>query len=106
MSFGLKNVGATYQRLVNMMFFDLIDKIMEVYVDNMLVKSFKAVDLVSYLENTFIILKKLRMKLNPLECTVGMASGQFFLLQYQSEGNWGKPLEDQGPNWDEVTSET
>ena len=39
MPFGLKNPGATYQRLVNEMFKDLIGKSMEVYVDNMLVKS-------------------------------------------------------------------
>ena len=39
MPFGLKNAGATYQRLVNMMFGDLIGKTMEVYVDDMLVKS-------------------------------------------------------------------
>ena len=37
--FSLMNVGATYQRLVNMMFRDQIGKIMEVYVDDMLVKS-------------------------------------------------------------------
>ena len=39
MSFGLKNAGVTYQRLVNMMFKDLIGKSMEVYVDDMLVNS-------------------------------------------------------------------
>ena len=39
MSFGLKNVGATYQRLVNKVFTNLIGKTMEVYVDNILVKS-------------------------------------------------------------------
>ena len=39
MPFDLKNVGATYQRLVNMMFKDLIGKSMEVYVDDMLAKS-------------------------------------------------------------------
>ena len=39
MSFGLKNIGATYQRLVNMMFKDLIEKIIKVYVNDMLVKS-------------------------------------------------------------------
>ena len=38
MSFGFKDTGATYQRLVNMMFKDLIGKTMEVYVDDMLVK--------------------------------------------------------------------
>ena len=39
MPFGLKNAGATYQRLVNIMFEDLIGKTMEVYMDDMLVKS-------------------------------------------------------------------
>ena len=39
MQFGLKNTGATYQRLVNMMFKDLIRETMEVYVNDMLVKS-------------------------------------------------------------------
>ena len=38
-AFGLKNAGATYQTLVNMMFKDLIGKSIEVYVDNVLVKS-------------------------------------------------------------------
>lgn len=38
-TFGLKNVGATYQRLVNRMFKEKIGRNMEVYVDNMLVKS-------------------------------------------------------------------
>ncbi|KAL5544666.1 hypothetical protein UlMin_008450 [Ulmus minor] len=41
MPFGLKNAGATYQRLVNKMFKNQIGKTMEVYVDDMLVKSLK-----------------------------------------------------------------
>ena len=41
MPFGLKNAGATYQRLVNKMFKDQIGKTMEVYVNDMLVKSLK-----------------------------------------------------------------
>ncbi|XP_022891636.1 uncharacterized protein LOC111406442 [Olea europaea var. sylvestris] len=42
MSFGLKNAGVTYQKLVNMMFAKLIGKTMEIYVDDMLVKSLQA----------------------------------------------------------------
>ena len=42
MPFGLKNAGATYQRLVNLMFQKQIINNMEVYVDDMLVKSKKA----------------------------------------------------------------
>ena len=65
MPFGLIHVGATYQRLVNMMFKDLIGKTMEVYVDDMLVKSKKANDHVTHLSQMFEILRKYRMKLNP-----------------------------------------
>ena len=39
MPFGLKNAGATYQRLVNRIFKDKISKTMKVYVDDMLVKN-------------------------------------------------------------------
>ena len=42
MPFGLKNAEATYQRLVNIMFQKLIGSSMEVYIDDMLVKSDKA----------------------------------------------------------------
>ena len=51
--FELKNAGATYQRLVNMMFKELIEKTMEVYVDDMLVKSKQVVDHVRDLEEMF-----------------------------------------------------
>ena len=49
MPFGLKNAGATYQRLVNEMFKDLIGKSIEVYVDDILVKSKTAGDHIEYL---------------------------------------------------------
>ena len=49
MPFGLKNVGVTYQRLVNMMFKDLIGKTIEVYADNMLVNSKMAEDHIKHL---------------------------------------------------------
>lgn len=44
MSFSLKNAGATYQRLVNKMFANHITKTMEVYIDDMLVKSLQTFD--------------------------------------------------------------
>lgn len=50
---------------------------MEVYVDDMLVKSLRVVDHLTYLENTFRILRKFRMKLSPLKCTFEVSSGQF-----------------------------
>ena len=44
MSFGLKNVGATYQRLMNKMFMHQIGRNVQVYVDDMLVKSLREND--------------------------------------------------------------
>ena len=61
MPFGLKNTGATYQRLVNKMFKEIIGKTMEVYIDDMLVKSLKVVDHIAHLEDTFGILQRHRM---------------------------------------------
>ncbi|KAM2160070.1 hypothetical protein ACFX1Q_043225 [Malus domestica] len=58
MPFGLKNAGAIYQRLVNSMFAELIGKSMEVYVDDMLVKSKHADQHITNLSETFIILKR------------------------------------------------
>ena len=65
MPFSLKNAGATYQRLVNMMFKDLIRKTMDVYVDDMLVKSRMAGDHVEHLRQMFNVLRKYQMKLSP-----------------------------------------
>ena len=75
--FGLKNTGATYQRLVNMMFKEKISKTMEVYVDDMLIKSKVASDHVAHLTDKFNILWTYRMKLNPLKCTSGVIARKF-----------------------------
>lgn len=77
MPFGLKNAGATYHRLVNRMFADLLDNTMEVYMDDMLVKSLKMGDHITHLNGAFQILRKYCMKLNPLKCAFGVASGRF-----------------------------
>ena len=68
MLFGLKNVRATYQRLVNKMFKEEIGKIIEVYIDDVLVKSLKAVDHVAHLEEMFGIFHKYYMMLKPSRC--------------------------------------
>lgn len=53
MSFGLKNIGVTYQRLMNKMFAPFIGRSMEVYVDDMLVKSQRVNDHVKDLRDCF-----------------------------------------------------
>lgn len=68
MSFGLKNAGATYQRLVNRIFAKHIDSTMEVYVNDMLVKSQTADQHLHNLSLMFVILKEYLMRLNPIKC--------------------------------------
>ncbi|XP_013639686.1 PREDICTED: uncharacterized protein LOC106344943 [Brassica oleracea var. oleracea] len=88
MPFGLKNAGATQQRLVNKMFADKLGVTMKVYIDDMLVKSLHAADdmLVKllhaadhlcHLRDCFKTLNKYGMKLNPAKCTFGVSSGEF-----------------------------
>ena len=77
MPFGLKNAGATYQRLVNGVLKDLIGKSMEVYVDDMLVKSKMARDHIEHLNQMFSILRKYGMKLTSMKCAFGTGSGKF-----------------------------
>ncbi|KAK0580001.1 hypothetical protein LWI29_034841 [Acer saccharum] len=76
MPFGLKNAGATYQRLVNRMFARQIGKNMEVYVDDMLTKSTTAEKHAEDLKETFDVLRKYQMKLNPSKCVFGVPSGR------------------------------
>ncbi|XP_017250742.1 uncharacterized protein LOC108221371 [Daucus carota subsp. sativus] len=91
MPFGLINAGATYQRLVNMMFKDQIGKTMEVYVDDMFFKSKKADDHVSHLSDMFEILRKYRMKLNPQKCVFGVESGKFLGFMVNHRGIEANP---------------
>ena len=77
MPFGLKNARATYQRLVNKMFSNQIRRNMEVYVDNMLVKSKEELMHLDDLKEMFAMLKQYQMKLNPSKCAFGVASRKF-----------------------------
>ena len=58
MPFGLNKAGTTYQLLVNMMFADKIGRTMEVYIDEMQVKTLEAEDHISYLQHAFSTLRK------------------------------------------------
>ena len=76
MPFGLKSAGATYQRLVNRMFQKQIGTTMEVYIDDMLVKSTTAELHIAHLSEAFQILMY-NMKLNPTKCAFGVSTGKF-----------------------------
>ena len=77
MLFGLKNAGATYQRLVKQMFSKQIGRNMEVYVNEMLMKSKEAKTHLEGLQEMFDTLRRYRMKLNPAKCVFGVLLGKF-----------------------------
>ena len=77
MPFGLKNAGATYQRLMNKMFAQQIRRNVQVYVDDMLVKSRKEEDHLENLRETFDTLRSYNMKLNLGKCAFGVTVGKF-----------------------------
>jgi hypothetical protein len=91
MPFGLKNVGATYQRLVNKMFRDQIGRNMEVYVDDVLFKSVLPLDHQHDLHETFETLRQYRMKLNPAKCTFGVSFGKFLSYMVSNRGIEANP---------------
>ena len=86
MPFGLKTTGATYQRLVNKMFSKKIGRNMEVYVNDMLVKSKEESAHLDDLQETFTILRQYQMKLNPSKCAFGVASEKFLGFMVSQRG--------------------
>ena len=91
MPFGLKNVGETYQRLANKMFSKQIRRNMEVYVDDMLVKSKEELAHLDDLKETFTTLRQYQMKLNPNKCAFGVASGKFLGFMVSQRGIEANP---------------
>jgi hypothetical protein len=77
MTFGLKNAGATYQCAMNYIFHDLIGKLVEIYIDDVVVKS---ASIEGHLEDIRQVLERTRrfgLKMNPKTCAFGVSAGQF-----------------------------
>ena len=74
MSFVLKNIRATYQRAIQMCLNQQIRHNVEAYIDDVVIKSKTADDLIADLKETFANLKKYRWKLNPSKCIFGVPS--------------------------------
>jgi hypothetical protein len=77
MTFSLKNPNATYQRAMNLIFHDLLGIILEVYIDDVIVKS-DSMD--SHLIDLCLAIERLRrygLKMNPLKCVFGVSTGKF-----------------------------
>ncbi|GKV18274.1 hypothetical protein SLEP1_g28679 [Rubroshorea leprosula] len=86
MPFGLKNAGATYQKMVTIVFRAQIGRNLEVYVDDIVVKSLKAENHLADLDETFNNLKKNKMWLNPTKCIFGVESGKFLGFMVSRRG--------------------
>jgi hypothetical protein len=84
MSFGLKNAGATYQRAIQACFKRQLNKNVESYVDDVVVKTRNSNTLIADLEETFAFLREYRWKLNPNKCVIGVPSGKLlgFILSH------------------------
>jgi len=91
MPFGLKNAGVTYQRLVNKMFVQHIGWNVEVYVDDMLVRSMKEDRHLDDLRKTFETLCLYDMKLNPSKCEFGVSSRNFLGFMVSQRGVEANP---------------
>ena len=91
MPFGLKNAGATYQRLVNRMFQKQIGTTMEVYIDDMLVKSTIAELHIAHMSEAFQILREYNMKLNPAKCASGVSAEKFLGFIVNNRGIEANP---------------
>ena len=91
MPFGLKNAGVTYQRLMNRMFTPQIGRNVQVYVDDMLVKSRREEDHLEDLRETFDTLHSYNMKLNPGKCAFRVTAGKFLGFMVSQRGIEANP---------------
>jgi hypothetical protein len=77
MTFGLKTVGKTYQRAMNLIFHDLLRIVLEVYIDDVIVKS-DSMD--GYLADLCLALERMRrygLKMNPIKCAFSVSVDKF-----------------------------
>uniref|UniRef100_A0A2N9J899 Uncharacterized protein n=1 Tax=Fagus sylvatica TaxID=28930 RepID=A0A2N9J899_FAGSY len=95
MPFGLKNAGATYQRMITKMFSSQLGKTVEVYIDDMVVKSVRAEDHLEDLRAVFNTLRRHRLKLNASKCAFGVGSGKFlgFMVTQREADRYGGSFE-------------
>ena len=77
MSFGLKNVGSTYQRMMTRIFESQLGKNIKIYIDDMVVKSKVVSEHLRDLGNIFEVLRKYKLRLNASNCLFGMGLGKF-----------------------------
>ena len=86
MTFGLKNAGATYQRAMNYIFYELIGKIVEIYIDDVVVKSKGYQEHLANLHRALECTRRHGLKMNPNKCAFGVSAGQFLGFMVHERG--------------------
>jgi len=86
MPFGLKNVETTYQQMMMRMFRDKIGRTVEVYIDDMVVKSKRKVRHIDDLKEVFEVLRCHKLRLNVDKCAFGVRPGKFLGYLITSQG--------------------
>ncbi|KAK1632971.1 hypothetical protein QYE76_007286 [Lolium multiflorum] len=92
MTFGLKNAGSTYQRCMQACLGEQIGRNIEVYIDDIVVKTKHAATLIDDLRETFDNLDKYKIKLNPKKCFFGIPWGQVLGYFISARGIEANPL--------------
>jgi hypothetical protein len=77
MTFGLKNAGATYQRAMNLIFHDLLGTVLEIYIDDVVVKSDSMNNHLADLRLAIKWMHRYGLKMNPLKYVFGVSTGKF-----------------------------
>jgi hypothetical protein len=77
MTFGFKNAGATYQRAMNLIFYDLLGIILEIYIDDIIVKSDSMNNHLADFRLAHERMHRYGLKMNPLECVFDVSAGKF-----------------------------
>src|SRR3954469_11140809 len=86
MPFGLKNAGATYQRMMQECLRDRIGRNVQVHVDDIVIKTYSANTLLDDLRETFVALNKYRIKLNPIKCVFDVLAGKLLGYMVSARG--------------------
>ena len=85
MTVGLKNAGATYQRAMNF-FYEFIGKLVEIYIDDVVVRSRDFVKHLADLREVLECTRKHGLKMNPNKCAFGVSAGQFLGFKVHQKG--------------------
>jgi len=91
MPFGLKNAGATYQRLMDKVHAPILGRNVQAYVDDMVMTSHERGQHADDLEELFATISKYRLKLNPEKCVFGVEARKFLGFKLTERGIEANP---------------